>query len=127
MVFKARHVYGGLAGNVADGGHGGACTEAAADPDDVHFGRAGPQVEIAKPINGDHLVSRSDRGLRKASSRHAGEVHARHDNPSRRRACSRATTSRRSNTLPRDPRIASRSPTASFAPPARPSARSAAP
>ena len=92
MVFKARHVYGGLAGNVADGGHGGACTEAAADPDDVHFGRAGPQVEIAKPINGDHLVSRSDRGLREASSRHAGEEHARHDNPSRRRACSRGTT-----------------------------------
>ena len=94
MVFEARFVHGGFAWHVLHRGGGGARAEPAAPSgaDDVHLGRAGTQIEISKPIDRDHLVPRSHRGLREAPSRHAGEEHARHDNPSRRRTGSRGTT-----------------------------------
>src|SRR3989454_5877389 len=106
---------------------GGARAEPPVDPDDTHLGRAGLEIEIAKSVDRDHLVPRTDGGLRDVSSRHAGQQHPRHDNPSRRRACSRGTTYRWSNTVPRASRIASRSTSSRFTPPASPSAMSAAP
>ncbi len=94
VVFEARLVHDGLAGHVPRSRRGGAGAEPPVDPDDMHLGRAGLEIEIAKSVDRDHLVPRTDGGLRDVASRHAGEQHARHDKPSRRRACLRGTTYR---------------------------------
>ncbi len=92
VIFEARFVHDGLAGHVPRRRRGGAGAEPTVDPNDVHLGCGGLEIEIAKSVHRDHLVPCTDGGLRDVSSRHAGEQHARHANPSRRRARSRGTT-----------------------------------